>query len=831
MPHLKSGLADMMPRRLVVAAGFLMACPCASLHAQGTWDAILTIDPYPSPYYSDWDANPNISTLTLINTTASAEQVRIHFNVTDRSNKVVVSGSSEPEPVGAGATVIFDSPYDVAGSTTHDTELEEIAARTGRLPEGDYTACAVAADASGFVLAESCSMFTIVYPDPPLLLGPMDGEVLDQPDPLFLWTPVQVPFDYQLTYVLRVAEVLAGQSAAEALRSNIPHYQSLDGQMPSLRYPIDARPFETGTTYAWTVQALDQNGYSASANDGRSEIWSFRYQDGVATEVTPPEMTVPLTIRNTALDAGGTPSEAEGSGLIDICAKWETADPIGGVVYGLDSKWAWPGLANVEAATLVRDTLPESNGRRVWALYGSNEKHMLMMSGDCGIGNRTTTTRWTGIRTAGDSQELRDWITTDTTEFASRGETDAKLKFGVAIWAEMPDEVGDESLPAIERFLEGHEFEIQPGLNLFGVLDARLLAIWPWFEFFGHDAATAEIELQGFAGMSTTGAVEASVGNEGGMVGAGVTQEFLVLRAALPEREFRSGWIKSIRTGIEVSFGDSMGVAAKSDITGSDSTFKSKPDVSLHPVLKLTVTMVTDRNDTDNIDSEITWEGALEVDVGIDMLDSGKVDTKPTLRLTTDHQFQPWDGIELALGNPEAAVAINDGLRNAIGSVDLKQLDADITLRGSLILHGVDIAKAAITIGRHADDPQKYWQGQVGRSSEDLKRNTDLLSQLSRSEQDAVARGDSVNARAARARSSEIEQIVQQSSKQMRRDSVILAGYDARYAEGNRAPALSPRESGKWYWKASLTLGNMKFYELVDLIRDIGLAITARRED
>lgn len=101
--------------------------------AQGMWDAILSIDPFPSPYYSDWDANPNISTLTLINGTASTQSVRVVFNVADQTNRIVVSGASEFETVGAGATVLYESPYDVAGSTTHDNELEEVAARTGRL--------------------------------------------------------------------------------------------------------------------------------------------------------------------------------------------------------------------------------------------------------------------------------------------------------------------------------------------------------------------------------------------------------------------------------------------------------------------------------------------------------------------------------------------------------------------------------------------------------------------------------------------------------------------------------------------------------------------------
>src|SRR5687768_3371471 len=331
-----------LPVRLALTA-FLLVSVSTSLAAQSSWDAILSIDPYPSPYYSDWDNNPNIASLTVINPGA-ATQVRIHFNVTNRANKVVLSGSSDPQNIGARATVIFDNPYDVAGSTHHDEEEERIASRTGRLREGDYTACAVIADLTGFSLAESCTQFTIVYPDPPLLLSPANRDVVTETDPLFQWTPVQVPVDFQLSYVMRVVEVLNGQTPQEALRANIPHYQSLDGQFPSLRYPIDARPFEVGKQYAWTIQVLDQNGYAASANDGRSEIWTFSYDDGS------PQLTAPSSGQKVMLSVYNTKDDADKfdqlfgdtitSGLWKICSTWN-AGKLDRIVFPVMTQFAF----------------------------------------------------------------------------------------------------------------------------------------------------------------------------------------------------------------------------------------------------------------------------------------------------------------------------------------------------------------------------------------------------------------------------------------------------------------------------------------------------------
>lgn len=284
-----------LPAALTLTLAWAFLWP-ASSQAQGAWEALLTIDPYPSPYYSDWDVNPNIGSLTVLNHGASPGDVRVVFNIIDRSNRIIASGRSEPQTVPVGAAVIFDSPYELAGTSSHDADIERIAERTGRLPEGAYTACAAATDLDGFILSEACAEFTILYPDPPLLLGPMDGAALDRQDELFQWTPVQVPVQFQAQYVLRIAEVLEGQTPAEALGSNIPQFESFELFAPNLQYPLDARPFEVGKTYAWSVRAFDQNGYPLSANQGRSEIWTFEFVDDATLVATPPVGELELAV-------------------------------------------------------------------------------------------------------------------------------------------------------------------------------------------------------------------------------------------------------------------------------------------------------------------------------------------------------------------------------------------------------------------------------------------------------------------------------------------------------------------------------------------------------
>jgi len=276
------------PCSAALVAGLLIglgAVPRA--RAQSPWDARLDINPYPSPYLSDWESNPTIGTLTITNPTAADHDVLLVYRVTDHGGRLIASGRSDPEVIASGPPTVLTDFVDLTGNSDHDQGLEDQMRRTGRLPEGDHTACVAVTDAGGFVLAEDCVTFTIVYPDPPYLIGPLDEEALTSAYPIFQWTPLQVPPAFQLVYVVRVSEVFAGQAPAQSLVANIPVFETTTFGT-NLEYPIGAPPLEEGKTYAWRVQALDQNGYAASANEGRSEVWTFasgRAEQRTATSI------------------------------------------------------------------------------------------------------------------------------------------------------------------------------------------------------------------------------------------------------------------------------------------------------------------------------------------------------------------------------------------------------------------------------------------------------------------------------------------------------------------------------------------------------------------
>jgi hypothetical protein len=812
------------PRRCCLAL-LLLTATFGQLPAQGAWDAVLNIDPYPSPYYSDWDNDPNIATLTVINSTTSAQQVRIHFNVTNHANRIVLSGSSDAQDIGAGATVIFDNPYDVAGTTHRDTEEEDIASRTGRLREGDYTACAVVADLTGFSLAESCAPFTIVYPDPPLLLGPDHGEVLTQQDPLFQWTPVQVPIDFQLSYVMRVVEVLQGQTPAEALRSNIPHFQTLDAQQPSLRYPIDARPFEVGKQYAWTVQVLDQNGYAAATNDGRSEIWTFRYDD-VSTTL-PGSSTVHLTIvKVNENEGGGTDgmslddvvetysSPSPTSGLGQICSAWGDPERVESIVFPVLSPLAFPNRTELPAAALVRDTL--ANDRLAWAVTGIFEKFTIMLTGGCT--NDVTVPRWVGIRTTGDAQEVSTWIYTDTVI----PDSDLpKLKFGVAIFSLFEEVAGAaaDSIEIVRAFLEDHAIQLKPGINLYGVLDMRQYPdAWEVLSKFYEDDEH-EVELQGFLGLNQNVAVR--IGTKGAAMA--MDQERLVLRAALPQKK-RDGLFKTTQWGFEIAFGDSLaGGRTWGGNRIGDLAFNLKPQLTFTGVTRA-------REPAWLFPEDVTWKGSLEFNFSYSPTAQAneRFPVTRTLRLKTSYEF-PLGNSPVALGHPEIFLDVNNSVIAALASGHPGRIDVDVNGRASVIMLGEEIATGHLTIGRKGSTPQSNLERaeQLMRGDSALITTfEDAVKQAESEVQSAIAFGDTAMQRVARERLAHRKASLEQYRKDVRLSTLKVERLRKPDKRRPATPGAGPQDpskdraaddhAGKVFAEFTVALGNMGLANLFD---------------
>lgn len=245
------------------------------------WNATLNLNPFPSPYLSDWETNPAaIGSMTVFNNTNESENVYIRTAVTHRTHGLVFTSITNPFTISEAPVSVLNNIqlFSLDEATFPNSELKNQVRRTGRLPEGNYTACMTLEDINGLVLvANVCADFTIIYPEPPHIIYPANQDSLpgDIDYPTFQWTPVIVPPTYNINYSMKVVELLPGQTPAQALSANYPHYINNLINTNSFTYPIDALPLESGKTYVWQIQALDQFGFPPAQNDGRSEIFTF----------------------------------------------------------------------------------------------------------------------------------------------------------------------------------------------------------------------------------------------------------------------------------------------------------------------------------------------------------------------------------------------------------------------------------------------------------------------------------------------------------------------------------------------------------------------------
>ena len=136
------------------------------------------------------------------------------------------------------------------------------------LPQGSYLACYQVFQniQTPLLLAQQCITVKIDPIIPPVLNGPVDNGVLDDFNPAFSWTPpTPIGIFDSLTYSLKVAQVLAGQSPREAIEYNTPLFMDSTVKSSDV-YPSLAQKLTTGLLYAWQVTVRNGTKYHAKTD-------------------------------------------------------------------------------------------------------------------------------------------------------------------------------------------------------------------------------------------------------------------------------------------------------------------------------------------------------------------------------------------------------------------------------------------------------------------------------------------------------------------------------------------------------------------------------------
>ena len=169
----------------------------------------------------------------------------------------------------------------------YDKSIERIALNTNSVPEGNYQLCVSIFDYLGnniTIGGEYCINILVQTPEPPTIISPSNDDLVQSGITTFRWLPVANvnPRTVIPRYKIKVCPIFEGQTPRTAIDVNptlfekndltTTFYQTIPGDLPFDFYPQVTR-------YAWIVQAFDSYGKPIGANQGRSEVATFRVRD------------------------------------------------------------------------------------------------------------------------------------------------------------------------------------------------------------------------------------------------------------------------------------------------------------------------------------------------------------------------------------------------------------------------------------------------------------------------------------------------------------------------------------------------------------------------
>ena len=171
-----------------------------------------------------------------------------------------------------------------AGSIEILPSLTRSLTRTGMIKPGEYTIQCQLLNADNFdeVVYEGCVMQCSVagYVPPVLVEPPTYHWVTPSKEIMFTWnaiTPLPT-LPHTVRYKLLIWEVPEGSDPDEVDRRRKPTIQCWSDIRDPLSIRIKPRTIglRAGSTYVWTVQAVDENGKAFGSNNGYAESFVMR---------------------------------------------------------------------------------------------------------------------------------------------------------------------------------------------------------------------------------------------------------------------------------------------------------------------------------------------------------------------------------------------------------------------------------------------------------------------------------------------------------------------------------------------------------------------------
>ncbi len=192
------------------------------------------------------------------------------IQVESKLKSVMISGSKR----------LSFSDFNLAELTYHNTKLQEAFSKNMNAPDGNYTICVSVKNERGEEVARDCidQIISTIIPEKvsPQLISPANGSKLNANQPiLFTWMLPSIKSGADISYSLKVVEILGNQSPSEAVKLNPAVFEKNEIRTTMLQYPLSAKKIEKNKKYAWTVQLESREGQDAGENSRTTEAFVF----------------------------------------------------------------------------------------------------------------------------------------------------------------------------------------------------------------------------------------------------------------------------------------------------------------------------------------------------------------------------------------------------------------------------------------------------------------------------------------------------------------------------------------------------------------------------
>ena len=210
--------------------------------------------------------------IILTNTEQNILSVQVQASFSELSTgQPVFTAATAPIVVGMGTHQLSAATIGQVQYNSLNVNYRIDPGPTGLLPVGAFNVCYNFLIEKYNKVVQECQSVTVSPLGPLLLNQPFNGITLQEYHPLFSWLPpTPVQSLTSLKYDLKLVEVLANQSAADAIQDNIPLFIQRNLSAANYLHTPNGPQLVPDKQYAWQVTAT--NNLSEIA---KSEIWLF----------------------------------------------------------------------------------------------------------------------------------------------------------------------------------------------------------------------------------------------------------------------------------------------------------------------------------------------------------------------------------------------------------------------------------------------------------------------------------------------------------------------------------------------------------------------------